>query len=211
MLLYDCAAAPNGRRVNIFLAEKGIEIPKVEINIIAGENLSPEYLAKNPRGVLPLLEMDDGSFLDESVAICRYFEEIHPEPPLMGTDPASKALIESRQRHIEFDGLLPLADIFRNSAPGFEQRAIPGTSDVTAIKALVPRGFNSFNRFLERLNATLEESQYIAGEQFSIADITALCAIDFAKLAKISVPRQHIHTTRWYDLVSRRPSTSIST
>jgi glutathione S-transferase len=209
MILYDCEHAPNGRRVNIFLAEKGIEIPKVEINIIAGENMSPEYLAKNPRGVIPLLELDDGSYLDESVAICRYFEEIQPNPPLMGTDPASKALIESRQRHVEFDGLLPLADIFRNSAPGFENRGIPGTSDVSAIEALVPRGISSFQRFLERLNATLEENRYLAGEQFSIADITALCVIDFAKLAKISVPKPHIHTIRWYDLVSRRPSTSI--
>jgi glutathione S-transferase len=190
----------------MFLAEKSIEIPKVEIDIMGGENLESNYLEKNPRGVLPLLELDDGTYIDESVAICRYFEELHPSPPLMGTNARTKALIESRQRHMEFDGLLALADIVRNSAPGFQKRGIPGVSGVAAIEALVARGVNSFTRFLERLNTSLADSEYIAGEEFSIADITAICIIDFARWANIDIPEHDDHTRRWYDRVSSRPS-----
>jgi len=208
MKLYDCTQAPNARRVRIFMAEKGIEIPRVEVDIPAGENLNSAFRSKNPRGVIPTLELDDGSCIDESVAICRYLEELHPEPPLMGSDAKSKAQVESRQRHMEFDGLLPLADILRNSVPSFADRAIPGTTGIAAIRALVPRGIESFQRFQERLNADLEKTIYIAGEQFSIADITAICVIDFAKWVKLEIPEHHENTRRWYERVSARPSIS---
>ena len=208
MKLYDCQQAPNGRRVRMFLAEKGIDIPTVEVNIMEGENLTPEFLAVNPRGVLPVLELDDGTCIDETVAICRYFENEVPSPALMGTDSKSKAIIESRQRHIEFDGLLPLGDVIRNSSPVFDTRALPGTSNVKAIESLVERGMNSIQRFYDRLNEMLSANTYIAGEEFTIADITALCAVDFAQLAKISIPENHANTLRWYQKVSSRSSTS---
>lgn len=206
MKLYDCTQAPNARRVRIFVAEKGLDIPKVEIDIAGGENLQADFLNKNPRGVLPLLELDDGSYLDESIAICRYLEERNPEPALMGVDAKSKARIESCQRHIEFDAILPLADILRNSVPEFKERAIPGTTGVVAIESLVERGINSYQRFLERLNNNLKENRYVAGDEFSIADITALCAIDFAKWAKLEIPFHHEHTLHWYEKVSTRSS-----
>ncbi|RTE64539.1 glutathione S-transferase [Amphritea opalescens] len=206
MKLYDCTSAPNTRRVRMFMAEKGIDIPRIEIDIAQGENLQSDFLSKNPRGVLPLLELDDGSYLDESIAICRYLEELHPEPALMGHDAKTKAKIESCQRHIEFDALLPLADVLRNSAPTFKERALPGTSGVIAIDALVDRGIASYQRFLERLNDRLKDQPYVAGESFSIADITALCALDFAKWAKLKTPEQHTHILRWYALVNTRTS-----
>jgi glutathione S-transferase len=208
MKLFDCRNAPSARRVRIFLAEKGIELSTEEIDVVNGDNLQPSYLAKNPRGVVPLLELDDGTCIDESVAICRYFEQQQPIPSLMGSDAKSAALVESRQRHIEFDGLLPLADIFRNATPAFKHRGIPGTTEVDAIDALVPRGQQSFTRFLERLEQLLVSSEYIAGAAFSIADITALCTIDFAKLARIMIPENHPNTSQWYEKVSSRPSYS---
>jgi len=206
MKLYDCTQAPNPRRVRIFLAEKGIDIDKVQIDILSGENLQADFLAVNSRGVLPVLELDDGTRIDETVAICQYFEVLQPSPSLMGDDAKTKALISSRQRQVEFDGLLPLADIVRNSVPAFSTRALPGREGVDAIEALVARGINSFNQFLDRLDKTLGESQYLAGDAFSIADITALCVIDFAQWAQIEIPKHHENTLRWYSLVSQRES-----
>ena len=117
MKLYDYKMAPNPRRVRVYLAEKGIEVETVQVDIPAGENLADEFRAINPRSLLPTLVLDDGTVIDESVAICRYFEELHPEPPLMGTDARSRAVIESAQRHMEWDGLLSVAEAFRNSNP----------------------------------------------------------------------------------------------
>ena len=121
MKLYDCQMAPNPRRVRVFLAEKGVDIPKTEVSIIDGENLKPEYLAVNPRGLLPTLELDDGSRIDETIAICRYIEETQPEPNLMGRDALEKAQVESWQRHMEFDGLNPTGEMFRNSFDPFKK------------------------------------------------------------------------------------------
>ena len=208
MKLYEMTLAPNPRRVRIFLAEKGVEIEKKQIDIMSGENLSEEYLKVSPRGVVPVLELDDGTTIDETVAICRYFEELHPKNALMGTDAKSKALIESRQRQIEFDGLLPLADIVRNSIPEFSTRAIAGAEGVDAIAELISRGVASYIRFMGRLNNMLADNEYVAGDSFSIADITGMCVVDFAKMAKISIPTEHTNTLRWYNLVSSRPSAS---
>jgi len=209
MKLYDCTLAPNPRRVRIFLAEKGIEIEKVQVDIVKGENLRPEFLNINPRGLLPVLELDDGTRIDETIAICRYLEEIRPEPALLGSDALSKAVIESWQRHVEIDGFLAAAEAFRNDNPIFSQRAIPGVTErVDAIPALVARGRASTLRFFDRLNHRLASCSFVAGDTFSIADITALCTVDFARWAKLEVPVEHTHTRRWYETVSKRPSAS---
>ena len=163
MKLYEYTMAPNPRRVRIFLAEKGVEIDTVQVDIPSGENLAPEFRAINPRSLLPTLVLDDGTVIDESVAICRYIEELHPEPPLMGTDAKSKAVIESAQRHMEWDGLLSVAEAFRNSNPTFVDRGISGSEGVPAIEALVDRGRASTMRFLGALNDTLGQSEYVAG------------------------------------------------
>lgn len=208
MKLYDSTLAPNPRRLRMFMAEKGIECEKVELNIVKGENLTPEFLAINPRGLLPTLVLDDGTVLDESVAICRYFEELQPEPPLMGTDAVAKAQVEAKQRQIEFDGLFPAAEAFRNSYPGFAKRALSGNQgDVDAIPELVDRGKASVNRFYQNLNEHLASNQFVCGDTFTIADITALCSIDFAKsTARVPVPEGLDNLKRWYVDVSSRPS-----
>ncbi len=206
MKLYDYAMAPNPRRVRIFLAEKGIEIDKVQVDIPAGENLGAEFRAVNPRGLLPTLVLDDGTAIDESTAICRYFEELQPRPPLLGTDAKSKAVIESAQRHMEMDGLLPVADAFRNSNPMFAQRAISGDQGAAAIPELVGRGHTAALRFFDNLDATLENSEYVAGATLSIADITGLCVVDFAEWVQISAADERPNLARWHKAMSERPS-----
>ncbi len=206
MKLYDCQMAPNPRRVRVFLAEKGADIPKTEVSIIEGENLKPEYLAVNPRGLLPTLELDDGNRIDETIAICRYIEETQPEPNLMGRDALEKAQIESWQRHMEFDGLNPTGEMFRNSFDPFKNRGLPGLENVQAIPELATRGKAGVERFYERLEQRLSQSTYIAGERYTVADITALCVVDFASFAKMGIPEANTNTKRWHTDVSSRPS-----
>ncbi|MCS5566724.1 MAG: glutathione S-transferase family protein [Pseudomonadales bacterium] len=208
MKLYDSTLAPNPRRVRMFMAEKGVDYENIQVDIIKGDNLNESFLSINPRGLLPTLVLDDGTVIDETVAICRYIEEMHPEPALLGTDAISKANIEARQRHMEFDGLLAAADAFRNSFPGFSSRGLAGNAgSVDAIPALAERGKNAMLRFYESLNAALNDSAFVAGETFSIADITALCTIDFAAgAARVPIPDQCSNVQRWHANVSSRPS-----
>ena len=208
MKLYDSTLAPNPRRVRMFMAEKGVDYENIQVDIIKGDNLNESFLSINPRGLLPTLVLDDGTVIDETVAICRYIEEMHPEPALLGTDAISKANIEARQRHMEFDGLLAAADAFRNSFPGFSSRGLAGNAgSVDAIPALAERGKNAMLRFYESLNAALDDSAFVAGETFSIADITALCTIDFAAgAARLPSPDQCSNVQRWHAEVSSRPS-----
>jgi glutathione S-transferase len=208
MKLYDMRVAPNPRRVRIFLAEKGIEVPKVEINIRAGENLQPEFLAINPRGVLPTLQLEDGTIIDESTAICRYFEELRPDPALMGRTALEKAMIECWTRRIEFDAGQPVVDAFRNSYPPYAERAVPGKAGTKAIPALVERGKARLADFYPAIDQRLAESEYVAGPTFSIADITLLCIVDFARAIKLPSPEGLEHFSRWRAQVSARPSAS---
>ena len=162
MKLYDTTGAPNPRRVRIFMAEKGVECEKVELNIVKGENLSEEFLAVNPRGMMPTMVLDDGTVIDETVAICRYIEEAHPEPALMGTDATHKAQVEMRQRHMEWDGLIPAMESFRNSFPGFSSRGLGGNvGEVAAIPEMVERGQASLIRFYESLDAYLANNEFV--------------------------------------------------
>ena len=208
MKLYDSRLAPNPRRVRIFMAEKGMTCDTEQLDIVKGENLTDDFLNINPRGILPTLVLDDGTVLDESVAICRYLEELQPEPKLMGHDPASKAYVEARQRHMEFDGLLPASEAFRNSFPGFAERGLAGTRDtVAAIPDLVGRGTASLARFYEALDTHLGEAPFVAGDEYTIADITALCVVDFASTAaRVPVPDSCENLKRWHAEVSARPS-----
>jgi len=208
MKLYDCAMAPNPRRARIFLAEKGISLPTIEVDIVDGENLTPAFLAINPRGLLPTLELDDGTRIDEVMAICRYFEAIQPQPALLGRNAKEKAMVESRQRKMEFDGMIAGSEIFRNQHEKFAQRSIPGGGGdaIPAIPALVARGTQTVARFFEWLEIYLGESEYVAGEVYTMADITALCAIDFLAWVKLTIPPGNARTLAWYAKVSARPS-----
>lgn len=206
MKLYDMRVAPNPRRVRIFLAEKGIEIPTVEINIRAGENLAPGFLAVNPRGVLPTLQLEDGTIIDESTAICRYFEELRPDPPLLGQGALEKAMVECWTRRVEADAGQPVVDAFRNSYPPYAERAIPGRQGIRAIPALVERGKQRLAEFYPVIDQRLGDTEFVAGASFSFADITLLCIADFARAIKLPTPDGLAHFARWHARVSARPS-----
>ncbi|MEM8800026.1 MAG: glutathione S-transferase family protein [Pseudomonadota bacterium] len=207
MKLYDMNLAPNPRRVRMFLAEKGIEIETVEIDIPSGKNLAPEYLAINPRGIVPSLVLDDGTVIDETVAICRYFEELHPEPNLLGRDAKEKAIIEGRQRHMEMDGFIWVGQVFRNESPLYVDRALPGVNGAfRQLPELAERGRMLFSRYIEKLDQDLATHEFVAGDRFTIADITAFIAVGFARWVKMPVPEDCENVLRWRKAVSERPS-----
>lgn len=209
MKLYDFSLAPNPRRVRMFLAEKGIKVPLVEINTREQGQFSPEFQRINPRATVPALELDDGTILTESISICRYFEELHPEPSLFGRDAKEKAVIDMWNRRMEIEGYAPAADVVRNALEMFKDRAIPGIpSGVPQIAALAERGRQSFARFIGRLDERLGESHFIAGDQLSIADQTAFITIDFAKRGDLEVPADAANVLRWQGEMAARPSAS---
>lgn len=199
MKIYQTRTAPNPRRVRIFLAEKGIDMDYVEVDIAAGENLTNEMRAKNPTTKIPFLELDDGTCIGETMAICRYFEEIKPENPLMGRTPLEKAQVEMWQRRIEFHLMLPVGMCFQHTTGYFKDRMKP------VLEWGEISGENAFAYF-DELNNHLKESTYLVGEYFSIADIVLLCAIDFARVVKIRPSDEHVHLLRWYKNVVARPS-----
>ena len=200
MKLYDSKLAPNARRVRVFLAEKNISVPLEPIDLMKLEQKSEDFTRLNPDQRVPVLVLDDGSVLAESVAICRYFEEIQPESPLFGTGALGRAQVEMWQRRVEFDLFYPVAEAIRNGHPAFAVLESPQLADwAEKSKARVMRE-------LKRLDAALADRPFLAGELFSIADITALCAVDFMRLARIRIPEDHLHLARWHASVSARPS-----
>lgn len=200
MKLYDTARAPNPRRVRIFLKEKGVELETVPVDMVAMEHRSPAVTAMNPLQQVPFIEFEDGSVLAESVAICRYFEELHPEPPLFGRTAREKADIEMWNRRVELNYLGAVAAAFRHLHPAMRASEVPQVAEwgeANKPKALA---------FLELLDRELAERSFIAGESFSIADITAMVAFDFMRLARISCPDAYENVWRWYRNVAARPS-----
>lgn len=199
MKLYDSAIAPNPRRVRVFLAEKGIEIPTEQVDIGKRENRQPPFLEKNPIGGVPILELDDGTIIAETVAICRYFEEIHPEPPLMGTDPKDRAIVEMWQRRMELEVALPIMQLFRNTHTYFKGRIeqVPEYGAVCKKHAL---------KRLEWLDRELADRNFVAGDRYTIADITLLIGLDFGRVSDIRIDPEHKNLARWYAEVSSRPS-----
>jgi glutathione S-transferase len=208
MKFYDCQMAPNPRRARIFMAEKGLEIPKVEVNILDGENLREPYVSVNSRGLIPTLELDDGTRFDEVMAICRYFEELYPTPNLMGRTPVERALVESYQRKAEFEGMIAGSEAFRNKHEKFVDRSIPGAPHqaIPVVPGLVARGRQTIGRYYDWLEQVLSRSQYLVGDTYTMADITAQCAVDFHKWVELGIPAENVHTQRWYAAVSARPS-----
>lgn len=200
MKLYNHPMAPNPRRVRIFLAEKGIQLPTEEVDLLAGQQRVPEFLAKNPSGGVPVLELDDGSCLSESVAICRYLEGLHPEPNLMGRDPREQAEIEMWNRRMEFELFSAVGQVVRNTHPMMKQFFQQFPEYGEAQRPLVQRR-------LERMDRDLASRSFVAGDRFTIADITALVAIDIAgRMADIAIAPQFTHLARWHQAVSSRPS-----
>jgi len=199
MKIYDAQMAPNPRRVRIFLAEKGIQVPYVPVDLGSAENRAAEFRKKNPLGVVPVLELDDGTCIAESVAICRYFEELHPQPPLMGTDALDRALVEMWQRHMEFEVFVPIAQVFRNSSPFFKGRIAQVAEYGEACR-------KQAEQRLAWLDQVLADREFIAGPRYTIADITALCGIDFGRVSNIRILPEQTNLARWHAAVSARPS-----
>jgi glutathione S-transferase len=209
MKLYDAEWAPSPRRVRIYLAEKGIEVERVIVDLRKGEQLHDTYLEINPRGAVPALELDDGEVICESAAICRYFESLHPEPSLFGRTPIEIARIESWTRRIENDGYTAAVYAFRNSGEMFRNRGAPGKwPPIPQIPELATRGAIMWKAFVEGLDSRLAETEWIAGVEYSFADITALVAIDFARAAGLSVSDACGNIARWHKAASSRPSAS---
>ena len=199
MKLYDTKTAPNPRRVRIFLAEKGIEVPTVQVDLTAKENRRPPYNEKNPMQGVPMLELDDGTCIAESVAICRYFEETHPEPPLMGVDATDRARVEMWNRRMELNLALPCMNSFRHTHEFFAGRItqVPDFGAAQKQDALATMAW---------LDGELADREFIAGDRFTIADITALCGVDFGRITGIRVGDDLPHLARWHAAVSSRPS-----
>jgi len=208
MRLFDFALAPNPRRVRMFLAEKSVEIPLVQVNTREREQFEESFKAINPLSMVPVLELDDGTCIAESVAICRYIEEIHPQPPLMGTDAKNRAIVEMWNRRVEFLGYAPTAEVVRNSLPMFEDRGLSGVpAGVPQIPALVERGKQSLGRFFTLLDRQLADNQFVAGTAFTIVDITAFVTIEFAKRADVQIPDHGTdNVLRWHAEIASRPS-----
>lgn len=206
MKFYDCATAPSPRRVRIFLAEKGIELDTVQIDLGGGEQLGEVFRKVNPECVVPALELDDGTCLSEVIAICQYLEELHPEPRLLGATSVERAQVSMWNAKVEQLGLLAMMDAFRNSAKGLVGRALPGPESYEQIPELAERGRQRVLRFFKRLDEQLADNEFVAGERFSVADISALVLVDFAGWIKLPVPEDAMHLSRWYAEVAKRPS-----
>jgi len=199
--LYDFKQAPNPRRVRVFLAEKGIAVPLEQIDIFQRANRQPDFLAKNPLGGIPVLELDDGTCIAESVAICRYFEALQPEPPLFGRDAREQAIVEMWNRRIELVLLNAIGMVWGHGSPLTAKvvQQIPENIEPNRKRA---------EQFLQLLDRELETRPFIAGERISIADVSALCAIDFAAIVQITPDPSLGAVARWHGAMSARPSAS---
>ena len=203
MKLWSAAVAPNPRRVAIFLAEKGIEVPMVELDLAKGENHAPDFQARNPLGRVPVLEFDDGSHLAESMAICRYFEETQPEPPLFGVGARERATVEMWNRRMELEILFNMTGCFRHTHPYWADRI----EQVEAYGELCRK--TAADR-MTWLDGELADRDYIAGAAFTVADITAICGFGIGRVAKIRIPETLLNLTAWHQRLSERPSVAAT-
>jgi glutathione S-transferase len=207
--LYDCSTAPSPRRARILLAEKGVAHETVQVDLRNGEQLSDAYRKINPQCTVPALRTDDGLLLTDNAAITAWLEARFPQPPLLGSTPAEKAEIASWNWRIEFEGLMAIAEALRNSAPAMANRALPGPVDYAQIPELAQRGLARVQQFFVTLNDRLANRDFIATDRFSIADITALVAVDFARVVKVKPGEQHPHLLRWRAALAQRPSMAL--
>jgi len=191
--------------VRIFLAEKGVDIPLVPVNLREGEQLGEAFRKINPDCTVPVLELDDGTMISEIFAICQYLESQYPEPALMGRNSVEQAMVAMWNTKIEQNGIVALAEILRNRAKGMQDRALTGPINLAQIPQLVDRGRTRAVAFFDRLDDQLENGAYVIGEQFSMADITAYVMVEFGEWSKIAIKDSQTNLQRWYDTVSKRP------
>ena len=209
MKFFDCKTAPSPRRARIFIAEKGITVETVPVDLRSKEQLDPDFRSINPHCTEPELELDDGTRLTTTAGIWRYLEAAYPDPALMGETPKQRGIISDLQWHIEMNGFMAMAEFLRNSAPAMKGRALPGPQDYEQIPELADRGKLRVQRFLEEIAQIIANKLYAAGDQFSVADIDLLVFIDFAAWRKLSLPEGAENARRWYENVGARPSTQL--
>jgi glutathione S-transferase len=200
MKLYDGGRAPNPRRVRVFLAEKGITVPLEAVDLGNLQQKSSEFRRINPIQRVPVLELDDGTLIAESIAICRYFEALHPEPPLFGRGATEIGRIEMWNRRLELHFLFPVAHVFRNTHPAMKELEVP------QVPAWAEANKPRIAEFLRVLDDELKDQPFVTGDRYSVADITGLIAVDFMKPAKLAVPDECANVRRWHAEVSARPS-----
>jgi glutathione S-transferase len=209
MTLHDCSTAPSPRRARIVLAEKGVVHETVQVDLRAGEQLGEAFRRVNPACTVPVLQTDDGLTLTDNAAIAAYLEARFPEPALFGSTPAQKAEVASWNWRVEFEGLLAIAEAMRNSAPAMANRALPGPVNYPQIPELAQRGQARVQQFFVDLDRRLAGRGFVAGDRFSIADITAVVAVDFARVVKVRPGEQHPNLQRWRAAMALRPSMSL--
>ncbi|CUS47565.1 MAG: Glutathione S-transferase [Idiomarinaceae bacterium HL-53] len=205
MKLYEMAIAPNPRRVRMFLAEKGLleQVERIELNLQKGENLTPEFIAKNPMKKVPVLELDDGTCISETMAISRYVEEVFPETPrLLGETALEKAEVEQWLRWIEFYFFLPTGMAFQHLSGYFKDRMEPNLAWGESCKTDV-------EKFFHRLDKHLANHDWICTGQFTAADINAFCTVEFARTVQVRIKPEQVHLQRWFDAVKSRPSAAV--
>jgi glutathione S-transferase len=206
MKLYSYPTAPSARRARIFCAEKGISVAVENIDLRQGEHLADRYLRINGQGLIPTLQLDDGTTITENIAIAVYLDAQFPDPTLLGSTPLQCARVFQWNARVEFEGLLPLADSLRNSHPAFKGRALPGVVPYEQISELAARGTDRVQRFLHVLDTALQQQEFVAGSFFSFADITATALVDMLAMAKLNVPADLTRLRRWHEAVQTRPS-----
>jgi len=209
MTLYDCSTAPSPRRARILLAEKGVRHETIQIDLRAGEQLGEAFRRVNPRCTVPVLRAEEGLLLTDNAGIAAYLEARFPEPVLLGITPGEKAEIASWNWRIEFEGLIAIAESMRNSAPALANRALPGPVDYAQIPELAQRGLARLQQFFVDLNDRLAGRDFVAADRFSIADITAVVAVDFARVVKVKPVELHEHVRRWRAAMAERPPMSL--
>ncbi len=209
MKFYDCKTAPSPRRVRMFIAEKGLEIETVEVDMANAEQLGDDYRAINPYLTVPSLVLDDGTVLTSTAGIRAYLEALHPEPALMGATAAERGRVADAQWRIEFDGMMAVAEALRNRAKTMKTRALPGPDDYNQIPELSERGMTRTRRFLDRVDGLIGDKPFVAGDNYSVADIDLLVMVEFAGWLKQALPEDAENAQRWYAAVSGRPSAKL--
>ena len=204
MIIYEEKIAPNARRVRMFLAEKGMldQVDFVQLDLKAGDNISPSFRQKNPIAKIPVLEFEDGTYLSESIAICRYFEVLNPQNPLMGQSPMEQATIEMWQRRCEIYFMNMVGMGFQHTSGFFSDRMKP-------VQEWGEECVKYAQKFFDLLALHLGENDYIAGDVFSVADITAFVAVDFARVIRLKLTDEHVNLKAWYECINARDSARV--
>lgn len=209
LTFYDCSTAPSPRRARMVLAEKRVPHEVVEIDLRSGEQFSEDYRAINPRCTVPALKLEDGTVLTDNASICRWIEEVYPDPPLMGTTPVEKALVAEWTWRVEFEGLTAIMEILRNTSKAMKDRALPGPDPTPQIPELAERGRARATRFFETMDTRLGETPWLAGDGFSVADIAGFVFVEFAGWVKLQPGEALENLATWREAVKARPSGQV--